>query len=328
MTSRADDSAKANRQLDGCRLLGAPVDRLTPQGVFSCTQSMKPSSALWSTITSPSDVPNADLLPAPVPAGTRCPNRNPRPTSRRPERRRHCEPAPAAGSLASGHTMTQVHWRSFFLGVRHMAPLLLGAFPFGLVLGVTIAETSIPDWAGFASGPLIFGGSAQLVSITLLSEGAPAMSALAAALVVNARHLMYSAALVPRFRDQPRWFRWFGPYMLIDQVFALCSVRDDEPDRWRSYYLGVGLFALAMWVLAMAAGILLGAVLPEGLRLEFGIPILFIGLMVPSITRRPPAVAALVAVAVTAVFSGVPNRGGILIGGAAGMLAGAWAERR
>lgn len=210
-----------------------------------------------------------------------------------------------------------------------MTPLLLGAFPFGVVLGVTVAESSLPGWAGFMSGPLIFGGAAQLVAITLLSEGAPIASVLAAALVVNARHLMYSAALVPPFRGQPRWFRWFGPYILIDQVFALCSIRaEDDPDNWRAYYLGVGLFALLMWLTAMATGLFLGAVLPEGLGLEFGIPILFLGLLVPAITRRPPMVAALVAVAVTALTAGVPSRGGILIGGAAGMVAGALVERR
>ena len=190
-----------------------------------------------------------------------------------------------------------------------------------------MAESDLPNWAGFLSGPLIFGGSAQLVSITLLAEGAPAASALAAALVVNARHLMYSGAMVPKFRSQPRWFRWFGPYLLIDQVFALCSVRNDEPERWRSYYLGIGLFAWITWLVAMGSGILLGSFLPEGLGLEFGIPLLFIGLMVPTLVRRPPVVAALTAVAVAAAFSFVPNRGGILIGGAAGMVAGALADR-
>lgn len=221
-----------------------------------------------------------------------------------------------------------MHWPSYFLGVRHMTPLLLGAFPFGVILGVTVAESDVPNWAGFLSGPLIFGGSAQLVSITLLAEGAPAASALAAALVVNARHLMYSGALVPKFREQPRWFRWVGPYFLIDQAFALTSVRDDEPDRWRSYYLGIGTYALITWMIAMASGMLLGSFLPEGLGLEFGIPLLFLGLLIPTLVRRPPVLAAVVAVAVTAVFSAVPNRGGILIGGMVGMVAGALAERR
>jgi 4-azaleucine resistance transporter AzlC len=224
--------------------------------------------------------------------------------------------------------MRPVHRQSFLLGMRHMTPLLLGAFPFGLFLGVTVAESSIADWAGFLSGLMIFGGSAQLVAFTLMGEGAPPVSVVSAALVVNARHLMYSAAMVPRFRNQPPWFRRLGPFVLIDQVFALCSVRDDEPERWRSYYLGVGIFALSMWMVAMGAGILLGSILPDGLGLEFGIPILFLGLMVPAITRRPPLVAALTAVAVATLTAGVPNRGGILIGGAAGMIAGALADRR
>ncbi|MDH4115867.1 MAG: AzlC family ABC transporter permease [Acidimicrobiia bacterium] len=221
-----------------------------------------------------------------------------------------------------------MHWPSARLGMRHMAPLLLGAFPFGVVLGVTVAESTVPDWAGWLSGLLIFGGSAQLVSITLLGEGAPAASALAAALVVNARHVMYSAAMVPKFRHQPRWFRWLGPYLLIDQVFALCSVRDDEPQRWRSYYLGMGILALSMWMIAMTVGLTLGAVVPDGLGLDFGIPILFIGLVVPTLVRRPPVVAALVAVVVAALTTWVPHRGGILIGGAAGMVAGAIADGR
>ncbi len=220
-----------------------------------------------------------------------------------------------------------MHWPSFFLGARHFTPLLLGTFPFGVILGVTVVESDVPNWAGFLSGPLIFGGSAQLVSITLLAEGAPAASALAAALVVNARHLMYSGALVPKFRQQPRWFRWVGPYLLIDQVFALTSVRDDEPERWRSYYLGIGTYALVTWMMAMGSGMLLGSFLPEGLGLEFGIPLLFIGLMVPTLVRRPPMLAAVAAVVVASLFAFVPNRGGILIGGAAGMIAGAMAER-
>lgn len=211
--------------------------------------------------------------------------------------------------------------------MRHFAPMLLGLVPFGVVLGVTVVETQVPNWAGFLSGPLIFGGSAQLVSITLLGEGAPAASALAAALVVNARHVMYSAALVPKFRGQPRWFRWIGAYLMIDQVFALTSVRDDEPDHWRAYYLGIGTLAFVSWLLAMGSGMLLGSFLPEGVDLEFAIPLMFVGLLVPSLVRRPPVVAAVVGVIAAAAFAWVPNRGGILIGGAAGMLAGSLAEK-
>lgn len=216
----------------------------------------------------------------------------------------------------------------FILGARDMVPLFLGAVPFGLVLGVAIAETSVPNWAGFLSSSLIFGGAAQLGAITLLGSGAPALSALAAALVINSRHVMYSAAMVPRFRAQPIWFRRIGPYFLLDQVFALASLNRAEPYNWRAYYLGAGVFAWTAWQLIVGLGIVVGAVIPQGLGLDFAIPVMFIGLFVPSLTRKPPVVAAITGVVVTALTASVPNRGGMLIGGAVGMIAGTLVERR
>lgn len=218
--------------------------------------------------------------------------------------------------------------RAALQGVQHTLPLFVAAVPFGLVLGVAIAETAVPDLAGWLSSSLIFGGAAQLAAITLLGSGAPASSALAAALVVNARHLMYSAALVPKFRGQPAWFRRLGPYVLIDQVFALSTVREGSPAEWRAYYLGSGLFAWFFWQVTVAAGIFLGPVIPAGLSLEFAIPVLFIGLVVPTLVRKPLVAAALSAVAVTALFSGLPNRSGMLIGGVAGAMVGTMMERR
>lgn len=220
--------------------------------------------------------------------------------------------------------------RLFLLGMRDMVPLFLGAVPFGIVIGVTVGETDVPDLPGWLSSSLIFGGAAQLTAITLLAAGAPALSAVAGALVVNARHVMYGAALVPRFRGQPRWFRWLGPYVLIDQVFALVSVRDPGEDRdsWRWYYLGAGFLAWSMWQVVVAIGIVAGPVLPDGFDLEFAIPILFIGLVVPTLIRRPALVAALTAVVVTALLAGMPNRGGMLVGGFVGVVAGTLADRR
>lgn len=213
------------------------------------------------------------------------------------------------------------------LGVRDMVPLFLGAVPVALLIGVTVAESAIPDWAGYLSAPLIFGGSAQLAAITLLAAGSPAVSALAAALVVNARHLMYSAALVPRFRHQPRWFRRLGPYVLLDQVFALAVARDDPPAEWRAYYLGAGLFAWVMWQASIGVGILAGPVVTERLDLEFSVPVLFIGLFVPAIRNRRTGWAAVTAAVVTAALAGLPNRAGMLVGALAGVAAGVMVER-
>jgi 4-azaleucine resistance transporter AzlC len=213
-------------------------------------------------------------------------------------------------------------------GFIDAVPLFIPAIPFALVLGLAITESGIGNLVGWSSSPIIFGGSAQLTLVTLLGSGTAVVAATTAALVVNARHLMYSAALAPVFQRQPRWFRWFGPYLLIDQLFAMSTLRlDDDPRDFRTYYLVAGLTFWATWLVTTALGLLIGPVVPEGWHLEFAVPILFVGLLILGVDSRPKVVAAVVGAGVTLVSAGLPNRGGLLVGSLAGILAGTLAAR-
>ena len=207
-------------------------------------------------------------------------------------------------------------------------PLFIPAIPFALVLGLAITESGMGTLVGWSSSPIIFGGSAQLTLVSLLGGGTAVVAATTAALVVNARHLMYSAALAPTFQRQPRWFRWFGPYLLIDQLFALSTLRlDDEPEDFRTYYLVAGLTFWVTWLATTALGLLIGPVVPEAWHLEFAVPILFVGLLILGIDNYPKVVAAVVGAGVTLLAAGLPNRGGLLVGSLAGILAGTLAAR-
>lgn len=207
-----------------------------------------------------------------------------------------------------------------------MAALLVPTVPMALVLGVAIAESSVPNLAGWASSWLMFGGASQLTAVTLLGEGAGLVAAVLGALTVNARHVMYSAALVPPFQSQPRWFRFAGPYLLLDQLFALASTHDAPPSRWRAYYLGAGALAWIYWQVFVGIGVLFGPSLSADFDISFAVPALFLGLLVPALVRRPAVLAAAIAGGVTALLWQVPNRGGMLIGGIAGIVVGYLAE--
>jgi predicted branched-subunit amino acid permease len=213
-------------------------------------------------------------------------------------------------------------------GVIDALPLFVPAIPFGLVIGLAITESGMNPFVGWSGSWLIFGGAAQLTLVTLLGSGVAVAAAVGTALVVNARHLMYSAALAPTFQSQPRWFRWLGPYLLIDQLFALTTVRpEEEPDGFRSYYLAAGATFWVLWLVVVAFGLLLGPVVPEEWNLDFAIPILFIGLLVLGIDHWPEIVAALVGAGVTYLAAGLPNRTGLLVGAVVGMIAGFVADR-
>jgi len=213
-------------------------------------------------------------------------------------------------------------------GVTDALPLYVPAIPFALVIGLAISEAGINPFSGWSGSWLIFGGAAQLTLVSLLGSGTAVIAAITAALVVNARHLMYSAALAPTFQKQPTWFRWLGPYVLIDQMFALTIIEADrEPDIFRTYYLAAGATFWTLWQLTTALGLALGPVIPEEWNLQFAVPLLFIGLIVLGIDKWPKAVAALVGGGVTFLFAGLPNRSGLLVGALAGIIVGTVVER-
>ncbi|HUF98170.1 MAG TPA: AzlC family ABC transporter permease [Ilumatobacter sp.] len=218
------------------------------------------------------------------------------------------------------------------MAIRDSVPFIVSAIPFGFVVGLAITESAMPAWVAWLSNPLVFAGAAQLTVITLAGT-ASLWALISAGLVINARHIMYSAAMAPTFQKQPAWFRWVGPMFLIDQTFALASTRlDDEPRTFRRYFLTAGVFLWCNWLVMTGLGMLVGPIVPESWRLEFAIPIMFLGVVLAGLKQLPHAVAAIAGGAVGLVASGLPDRLGILVGAFAGIAAGTatdvWCERR
>jgi 4-azaleucine resistance transporter AzlC len=198
------------------------------------------------------------------------------------------------------------------------------------VLGVTAASSAIGGGLGIASSSIIFAGAAQLVTIQLLDTGTSAVVVVITALVVNIRHLMYSAALAPHFSDWPRRSRILLPYLLTDQAFALSIIRyesADDPVYKRWFFAGVGFGLWLPWQLATIAGVALGAQIPDSLGLGFAIPLVFLVLLIPAVQSRPGLLAAVVGGVTALAASHAPYGLGLVIGAVAGVAAGVAAER-
>ena len=206
--------------------------------------------------------------------------------------------------------------------LRAAVPLFIPAIPFGLVLGVAITDSAMPTAVAWSTNLAIFAGAAQLATVSLAAT-ATWLTLVATAAVINLRHVMYSAALSPRFSDQPRWFRWVGPFFLIDQLFALASVRTTMPGpQWRRFYLSAGIFYFVSWTTVVTLGLVVGSSIPTEWRLDVAPAIMFAGLVVLGLTNRPGIVAAAVGAMVCLLALDVPNNGGILVGAVSGVIAG------
>lgn len=104
--------------------------------------------------------------------------------------------------------------------LRDVLPVLVGIAPFALVI-VSLSQLEMSLWPGLAASALMYGGSAQLAAMNLIAGAADIATILATVAVVNARLLMYGAALEPRFANQPRWFRWLVPQFIVDQTYTV-----------------------------------------------------------------------------------------------------------
>lgn len=204
--------------------------------------------------------------------------------------------------------------------------LALGVLPFGVVYGVAVAQAGVGGLPGMLGSVAIFAGASQLSLLELHTQGAAWAVAVGTALVINARFLLYSAALAPSFAEfTPRW-RFGLAHLMTDQAVTLSLIEfetETDPRMRRGFFLGAALTLFTVWQFGTLVGILAGTQIPEGLQLGFIIPLMFTALVVPALRDRPAIAAAVTSVAVTIASAPLPAGTNILLGAVAGVCAGA-----
>ena len=218
--------------------------------------------------------------------------------------------------------------------------MLVGVIPFGLVAGATPATNGLGGGAAIGLSTIVFAGASQLAAADALADGGSALVAIIAACTINLRMLLYSASLAPHLTHVPLRRRLFMAYLLTDQAYAVSITRwTQEADADATsgprpnetarvpYYLGAGLTLYVNWQICTVIGVLIGSAVPDSLPLDFAVPLVFLVLLVPAITSRPAAVAALVG-GLVALFADEAGAGhlGVLFGALGGIAAGALAE--
>lgn len=220
----------------------------------------------------------------------------------------------------------------FWKGFRDGAPFVLVAIPFGTLFGVFATEAGLSVVQTLAFSAAVFAGAAQFTALQLLQDNTPTAIVLASALAVNLRVAMYSASLTPFLGAAPMWQRACAAYLTVDQSYA-CSIMqfEKEPEmsvpQRMAYFFGSVTPITPLWILATYLGAVLGARIPESWALDFALPITFLAMIGPMMRTLAHVIAALVAIVVALLTVSVPFNLGLLIAGAAGMVAGAQAER-
>jgi 4-azaleucine resistance transporter AzlC len=231
----------------------------------------------------------------------------------------------------------------FWAGVRMELPVLLGTMPFGMIFGVLARSIGLDPLAALAMSSIIFAGSAQFIALNLITA-APLLIIWLTTLVVNLRHMLYSASVAPYLKPLHPLWRLALAYLMTDEAYAVTIDHYQRTDSAPSlspyrhwFFLGAGLTLWGTWQLATAVGIFLGAQVPSRWSLDFTLALTFIALVVPALKDRP-ALAAAAAAGLTAVafdtFLQVVSPAlrsyklGLLLAAVIGIGVGVWLESR
>lgn len=179
----------------------------------------------------------------------------------------------------------------------------------------------------------MFAGASQFAAAGMVASGFswPAIVLLTG--LLNARHLLYAAALAPWLHERPRRERAVMAHVLTDEAFALSLVhfrRLGTADR-RGYWIAAVGGVFVPWNLATLAGYLGGQAIPDPhvLGLDIVFPAAMAGLGVGLVTGRREVVALAAGVAVTlAVGLAVDPWVAVVAGGLLGPAAGLAVPRR
>lgn len=184
--------------------------------------------------------------------------------------------------------------------LRDTAPVMAGYVFLGFGFGILMQQSGFGVlWSG-AMSLLIYAGSMQYVTVSLLTSGTDLLTAAITTFVVNARHLFYGISMVDSYKGtgKKKPYLIFG---LTDETYSLVS-QNQIPDRktHSAYCFWVTFFDHIYWVSGTLLGALTGRFLPinyEGV--EFALTALFVTIFVEQWLSTKKHGPAITGVAVT-----------------------------
>jgi 4-azaleucine resistance transporter AzlC len=173
----------------------------------------------------------------------------------------------------------------------------------GLSFGAIAAAAGFPIWLPVLMSVVVFAGASQFLFIAIVGAGGNPIAAVAAGLLVNARHLPFGLAVGDAL-GTGRLRRAVGSHLLIDESTAFALAQPDARRRRAAFWAcGIGLFCC--WNAGVVVGALLGSVVTDtgALGMDAAFPAVLLALLAPALRERWTGLAAVVGALVALGFA-------------------------
>lgn len=223
--------------------------------------------------------------------------------------------------------------QEFIKGMRNTIPLLVGAFPFGMIYGALAVNAGMSNLAVMGMSLIVFAGSSQFIAVGLYAANMPIIIIILTTFIVNLRHILYSLNLLPKLKHLPYRWKVLLAFWLTDETFTITAIRFQERDQspykhW--FQLGSSLAMYSNWQLWTFVGMMLGNQIPNAGEwgLDVAMPVTFIGMLIPFIQGKPILVSVVVAGSLSLLTASFPLNLGLISSVIVGIIAGLAVEKR
>jgi predicted branched-subunit amino acid permease len=202
--------------------------------------------------------------------------------------------------------------------------LALPVGAYGVAFGVLAAQASLAIAEAIAMSVFIYSGSAQLAVVNALTTGSAGLGAVVATvLLLNARYLLFGAALRPWLGAAPALPTYLGLFFMGDGNWMLTMKAHDEGEQDGGYLIGSGIAMVAPWVGGTVVGFYAGALIPNPatLGLDF-LLVAFAAAMAAGMVKARGDLAPVALAAVVSIGAATVTTGGwpVVAAGLAGLL--------
>jgi predicted branched-subunit amino acid permease len=182
-------------------------------------------------------------------------------------------------------------------------------------------------YKALAMSGMVFAGAAQLVSLSMVMEGASLLTIYITIFFLTAQHFIYALNLRRDISILPLAKRITLGFLLTDELFALSAIHEK---RHPHYLLGAGICFYLFWVIFSLVGVLLATAIPNLLsyHLDFSVVAIFVAMIVPMCKGKPVMAGVLTTCISGFLFKFFHMEGAILISGLLGMFISVVVENR
>jgi 4-azaleucine resistance transporter AzlC len=193
---------------------------------------------------------------------------------------------------------------SALAGAARALPIVMGYIPIGFAFGVLAQKAGLSTVNTLLLSVMVYAGSAQLIAVGLIAAGTAALPIILTTLVVNLRHVLFSAALSPYLKGWRKGEIAVFAFELTDESFALHAARFPQKAPGKIETLALNLTAQVSWVLGTLLGIVAGQAISDvkPYALDYALPAMFIALLVVQIKDRVQVAVTLLAGGLSVLF--------------------------